>query len=51
LNPRSTDRVIGHHVSSAHYHLDRARKWLVDLYEAWGKPKKAAEWRAKPPGH
>ena len=31
-----------------YYHLDRAHKWLVDLYEAWGKPEKAAEWRAKP---
>jgi len=31
-----------------HYHLDSARKWLVDLYEAWDKPEKAAEWRAKP---
>ena len=31
-----------------HYHIDLAHKWLVDLYEAWGKPEKAAEWRAKP---
>jgi tetratricopeptide (TPR) repeat protein len=31
-----------------HYHLDLAHKWLVELYEAWGKPEKAAEWRAKP---
>jgi serine/threonine protein kinase/Tfp pilus assembly protein PilF len=31
-----------------HYHLDLAHKWLVDLYEAWGKPEKAAEWRAQP---
>jgi hypothetical protein len=22
-----------------------ARDWLVELYEAWGKPEKAAEWR------
>jgi tetratricopeptide (TPR) repeat protein len=29
------------------YHLDRAREWLVQLYESWGKPEKAAEW--KPP--
>jgi tetratricopeptide (TPR) repeat protein len=29
------------------YHLDRAREWLVQLYEAWGKPAKAAEWRKK----
>jgi tetratricopeptide (TPR) repeat protein len=27
------------------YHLDRAREWLVQLYEAWDKPEKAAEWR------
>jgi tetratricopeptide (TPR) repeat protein len=27
------------------YHRDRARVWLVDLYQAWGKPDKAAEWR------
>jgi len=31
-----------------HYHLDLAHRWLVDLYEAWAKPEKAAEWRAKP---
>jgi hypothetical protein len=29
------------------YHLDRAREWLVQLYQAWGKPAKAAEWRKK----
>jgi tetratricopeptide (TPR) repeat protein len=29
------------------YHLDRAREWLVQLYQAWGKLDKAAEWRAK----
>ena len=29
------------------YHLDRARDWLVQLYRAWGKPAKAAEWRKK----
>jgi len=27
------------------YHLDRAREWIVQLYQAWGKPKKAAEWQ------
>ena len=27
------------------YHLDRAREWIVQLYEQWGKPEKAAEWR------
>jgi hypothetical protein len=29
------------------YHLDRAREWLVQLYQAWGKPAKAAEWMKK----
>jgi len=29
------------------YHLDRAHEWLVQLYTAWGKPDKAAEWRRK----
>jgi len=29
------------------YHLDRAHEWLVQLYQAWGKPAKAAEWRKK----
>jgi eukaryotic-like serine/threonine-protein kinase len=29
------------------YHLDRARDWTVQLYEAWGKPASAAEWRKK----
>jgi tetratricopeptide (TPR) repeat protein len=25
--------------------LDSAHKWIVEMYEAWGKPQKAAEWR------
>ena len=25
--------------------LDRARGWIVQLYQAWGKPEKAAEWK------
>jgi tetratricopeptide (TPR) repeat protein/tRNA A-37 threonylcarbamoyl transferase component Bud32 len=29
------------------YYLDRAHAWLVQLYQAWGKPEKAAEWRLK----
>jgi tetratricopeptide (TPR) repeat protein len=29
------------------YHLDRAREWLVQLYQAWGRPEKAAEWIKK----
>jgi non-specific serine/threonine protein kinase/serine/threonine-protein kinase len=27
--------------------LEYARTWLVQLYDAWGKPAKAAEWRTK----
>jgi tetratricopeptide (TPR) repeat protein len=27
------------------YHLRLAHQWLVQLYQAWGKPDKAAEWR------
>jgi eukaryotic-like serine/threonine-protein kinase len=29
------------------YYLDRARRSLVQLYQAWGKPTKAAEWNHK----
>jgi tetratricopeptide (TPR) repeat protein len=29
------------------YHLDRAREWIVRLYLAWGRPRKAAEWRTR----
>ncbi|MGC2661159.1 MAG: serine/threonine-protein kinase [Bryobacteraceae bacterium] len=29
------------------YHLDRAHDWVVQLYQAWGKPKQAAEWAKK----
>jgi serine/threonine protein kinase/Tfp pilus assembly protein PilF len=29
------------------YHLDRAHGWIVELYEGWGKPEKAAEWKKK----
>jgi eukaryotic-like serine/threonine-protein kinase len=28
-----------------HYHLDLAHRWLVQLYQAWGKPDQAAHWR------
>jgi len=27
------------------YHLNLAREWIVQLYEAWGKPEKVSEWR------
>ena len=26
------------------YHLDRAHEWITQLYQAWGKPEKIAEW-------
>jgi hypothetical protein len=29
------------------YYLDRAREWIVQLYQAWSKPAKAAEWKKK----
>jgi eukaryotic-like serine/threonine-protein kinase len=29
------------------YYPDRAQEWIVQLYLAWGKPRKAAEWRGK----
>ncbi len=29
------------------YHLDLAHRWLIQLYQAWGKPGKAAEWTNK----
>ncbi|MFZ0593344.1 MAG: tetratricopeptide repeat protein, partial [Bryobacteraceae bacterium] len=29
------------------YHLERARDWIVQFYEDWGNPAKAAEWRKK----
>jgi hypothetical protein len=29
------------------YHLDRAREWIAQLYRAWGKPEKEAEWKKK----
>ncbi len=32
------------------YHLDRAHEWIVQLYAAWGKPEKAADWRKRDAG-
>jgi hypothetical protein len=29
------------------YHLDRGREWIVQLYQAWDKPEKAAQWKKK----
>jgi hypothetical protein len=27
--------------------LDQVGKWIVQLYQDWGKPKQAAEWQQK----
>jgi non-specific serine/threonine protein kinase/serine/threonine-protein kinase len=32
-------------MATERYHLDRAREWIAQLYQAWGKPEKAAEWK------
>jgi hypothetical protein len=29
------------------YHVDCALEWIIQLYQAWGKPKQAAEWQQK----
>jgi len=29
------------------YQLDRTREWIAELYGAWGKPEKAAEWKSQ----
>jgi tetratricopeptide (TPR) repeat protein/tRNA A-37 threonylcarbamoyl transferase component Bud32 len=29
------------------YQLDNAREWIIQLYQSWGKPEKAAEWKNK----
>jgi hypothetical protein len=29
--------------------LEQARKWIVQLYQDWGKPEQAAQWRQKWP--
>ena len=34
-------------LSSDHEQTIRVVGYLIDLYDAWGKPDKAAEWRAK----
>ncbi len=30
------------------YYLDLAHNWIAELYRAWGKPEKAAEWSRSP---
>jgi hypothetical protein len=29
------------------YHVELAHRWIVRLYQDWGKPGKAAEWEEK----
>ena len=29
------------------FRIDRAREWILNFYQAWGKPAKAAEWVKK----
>jgi tetratricopeptide (TPR) repeat protein/predicted Ser/Thr protein kinase len=36
-----------HIAVSDQYHLELAHRWLVQFYQAWGKPDKAAEWKNK----
>jgi tetratricopeptide (TPR) repeat protein/predicted Ser/Thr protein kinase len=40
------DRIGWMGVANRHYQ-DRTRQWIVDLYQAWGKPEKAAPWSKK----
>ena len=34
--------------AASRYKLKQAGRWIVQLYQDWGKPEKAAEWREKP---
>ncbi|MHC4556852.1 MAG: tetratricopeptide repeat protein [Planctomycetota bacterium] len=36
-------------LGDTHPHTLQSWNGLIDLYEAWGKPEKAKEWRAKLP--
>ena len=29
------------------YHAELAHQWVIQLYQAWGKPEKVAEWTKK----
>ena len=44
---RGIDARKGQMEIQEHAYLDRARDWTVQLYQAWGKPQKAAEWKKK----
>jgi hypothetical protein len=43
--------VKGRRLKLRDTHLHTLESWnnLIELYEAWGKPEKAEEWRAKLP--
>jgi len=45
------EAVEGRHLKLGDTHPRTLESWqnLIDLYEAWGKPEKAKEWRAKLP--
>jgi tetratricopeptide (TPR) repeat protein len=36
-------------LGDTHPHMQQSLNNLIELYEAWGKPEKAREWRAKLP--
>ena len=42
-------RILAAALSLDHDQTTRVVGYLADLYDAWGKPKLAAEWRAKLP--
>ena len=37
----------GPHSSPGRVSSGRTHQWIVELYQAWGKPEKAAEWKKK----
>ena len=49
--PLLVEAVTGRHLklSDSHPYTLQSLNNLIDLYEAWNKPEKASEWRAKVP--
>jgi len=45
------EAVEGHRLKLGDTHPQTLESWhnLIEIYEAWGKPEKAKEWRAKLP--
>ena len=41
--------ILAAALGDEHEQTTRVVGYLADLYDAWGKPEKAAEWRAKLP--